>query len=842
MEAKYDQASFTLGEIDPKTQKRTDWDGYYKSLKRLRNGLVIPQGGVTGRWGTEYVDALTIVDVERPLEAELYPYIYEDNATYVTIWEDLSLKIYLENLLVATVVSPYPAEDVPNIRIAQIQDRLIIASGRLAPYQLVRSANAGNVISGFDGTNNYLQLTTPITADLVYPVTFTTTGTLPATNPSIYVGVTYFIYGVSTTNVRIYATAAEAKAGINYFTVSSAGTGTNTLFIQNTWALTAIAFKFYPAYDFTGGYNAITFTPSATTGASVVITASAAIFTTAMVGGLFTGNGGILRITIFTDSTHVTGYTVEDFTSTDPILGTLAFLGEPAWSNARGWPALVSGYQSRSVFARTTSIPNGRWMSVVNDVYNFDDSQKLDDDAISTYPNGAGSGYVQALTSARTLVVHTNTNVQSTPVLNEVPITPLNATYPEQSKFGTIPVQPIFLDNQIIFVDRAYNVISMIWEITQSAFVTSNISVPSSGLIREVIDMTAYAQPVATDGFYALFINSDGTMASYQTLIEENVKGWSLMNTKTAQVADTSYNGTDVTSSFVRVGTAGDRCWMTVTRQIPTAASPVAITAFSGITNTLTAASHGLSLTAGTIISFTTAGTLPVTDVQINITQYWFGRGVDANTFAIYASQADADADTNRLIISSAGTSSNVVRWPLAKKVYLEELSFDVRADSCKLYDFAVPTTTVTGLSHLNGCVVKVVADGYILTDKVVFNGSITMEIEASEVIVGSQFIVTIVPLPLSLPGIMGVLYGPTHIRAMYIAYVDSIGVTIQGGDIPIIDMQDVILDAVPEPKTGVYLYTPMEGWDGFSYDLEITQANPLPITITAFSYKMEAV
>ena len=83
---------------------------------------------------------------------------------------------------------------------------------------------------------------------------------------------------------------------------------------------------------------------------TITITASAAIFTPAMVGGLFTGNGGIVRIGAFTDATHVTGFTTEDFSSTDPILGSLAFLGEPAWSDARGLPALASSYQSRSVF------------------------------------------------------------------------------------------------------------------------------------------------------------------------------------------------------------------------------------------------------------------------------------------------------------------------------------------------------------------------------------------------------------------------------------------------------------------------------------------------------------
>jgi hypothetical protein len=840
MEVKYDQANFTLGEIDPKTQQRTDWEGYYKALKFLRNGLVIPQGGFTGRWGSKYVTNLTLTDANRPLEAEISVLIYDDNSTYLLVWQDLTLQIYLENILVEdAIVSPYTAEDIENIRPTQIQDRLIIASSRIRPYQLVRSANAPNTISGVDTVNNFLQLTTPIDVQVVYPVIFTTTGTLPVTNPAIYVGVTYFIKAETTTNVRVYSTAQDAAAGINYYTVISGGAGVNTLSLQNTWTLSPINFKFYPAYDFSGGYDAITFTPSATTG-NITLTASAAIFTPAMIGGLFTGNGGVMRITGFSSTTSVTGFTVDDFTSTDPIPGNLAFLGEPAWSDLRGWPALASSYQSRSVFARTVSIPNGRWLSVVNDVYNFDDSMKLDDDAISNYPNGSGVGFIQALTSARTLVVHTNTNTQSSPVLNEVPITPTNATFPEQSKFGAIPIQPIFLDNQIIFVDKAYNVINMIWEITQSAFVTNSISVPSSNLIRQVIDMAAFAQPTATDGFYALFINSDGTMAVFQSLLEQNVKGWSLMDTKTQQVIDTNSNGLDIPSSFVRVTTGNDRCWILVVREVAAQLPAVAITGFSSVANTLTAVAHGISLTQSTLVSFATIGTLPTTSPQINTTQYWFGRGVDANTIALYTNKVDADADTNRILISSAGVSSTVSGWPFFKNIYLEEVSFDFRQDCVEVKTFSVPTTVITGLEYLNGCVVKVVADGYVLTDKVVFNGSITLEIGALEVIVGTQFIVKGVPLPVSVPGVMGVLYSPTHIRAMYIAYVDSIGVTIQGGNIPTIDMQEVVLDEVPQPKTGVYLYTPMEGWDSFSYDLEIIQANPLPITIAAFSYKME--
>ena len=48
----------------------------------------------------------------------------------------------------------------------------------------------------------------------------------------------------------------------------------------------------------------LTFTPSDVSGAPLfTMTASGAIFTAAMVGGVYSGNGGILRIQTFTDST-----------------------------------------------------------------------------------------------------------------------------------------------------------------------------------------------------------------------------------------------------------------------------------------------------------------------------------------------------------------------------------------------------------------------------------------------------------------------------------------------------------------------------------------------------------
>lgn len=58
----------------------------------------------------------------------------------------------------------------------------------------------------------------------------------------------------------------------------------------------------------------------------------------------------------------------------------------------------------------------------------------------------------------------------------------------------------------------------------------------------------------------------------------------------------------------------------------------------------------------------------------------------------------------------------------------------------CGLTYSGVPTSTITGLAHLNGETVKVVADGAVLTDAVVAAGQITLDLPARKVHVGLSY------------------------------------------------------------------------------------------------------
>ncbi len=536
----------------------------------------------------------------------------------------------------------------------------------------------------------------------------------------------------------------------------------------------------------------------------------------------------------------VTGFTIEPFPNTNLIPGSVSFLGEPAWSNARGWPRSGTFINNRFGQGGTALIQNGQWLSVINDVYNFDDSQDLADDAIASYPASGTMSVLQSMTAARSLLVHTTDGNYSSPVQSEQPITPTNYTLTIQNKFGVGPLQPVFIDNQIFFVDSSgNNVINMIWDFTKSSYETNSVSIKFTGLIRNPVDMAAFAEPNFVDGFYVLFVNNDGTLAALQTLYEENILAASL-NTTNTYISNDQLAGFDiVTSSYRKVVTAENRCWFLVERTIPTAQALHAIVGFTA--NTLQANGHGMTVDVATLISFTTAGALPTANPEINTTQYFWARATDANNFKVYNSSANAAADTNAFTFIDAGVASNVRAWDRNQKLVIEEVNFNFFTDFSKKITLDVPATVITGLDYLDGQVVQIVADGVVIPSQVVFGGQITLTVAASIIQVGLEYDATLVPLPPTIPLVPGMLFKPRHIRGVYVKYYNTIGATIQSFGVPVVQMQNVVLNAVPVPQTGSYLYDLMEGWESDNpTDIEITQSQPLPMTILGLSYLIE--
>ena len=185
----------------------------------------------------------------------------------------------------------------------------------MLPYDLTLSSDApsGNVISAV--TTNSLTLTNPISAPLttgsVFPIQFTTSGTLPTSTPQLKIGVTYFAYATSATTIQVYTNATDAKfqnpESLVLITAST-GSGTNTLITYNTWTFAHTTFKNLPFYDFNGpvtSYDTITFTAGGATGiVTITLSAPYAPLNSSYVGGAFFAGGGTGRIVSVADTSH----------------------------------------------------------------------------------------------------------------------------------------------------------------------------------------------------------------------------------------------------------------------------------------------------------------------------------------------------------------------------------------------------------------------------------------------------------------------------------------------------------------------------------------------------------
>ena len=54
--SRFVQNNFVSGELSPLMRGRTDINQYYQGLQKANNVVLVPQGGVKRRPGTEYID------------------------------------------------------------------------------------------------------------------------------------------------------------------------------------------------------------------------------------------------------------------------------------------------------------------------------------------------------------------------------------------------------------------------------------------------------------------------------------------------------------------------------------------------------------------------------------------------------------------------------------------------------------------------------------------------------------------------------------------------------------------------------------------------------------------
>lgn len=818
---------FTSGELDPKFIAEVDYDGYRKAARKLRNVAVQPQGGCTRRFGTTYEQVIKnganfITNIE---QARLIEYEHANDEFYdIIIRPDtvniVAFDIYLAGVFQVTVVAPANSYTVAMIRLirwVKDYDRLILLHQQVFPYELRRIA-------------------------------------------------------------------------------------------ANNWVLNPLQFQFFPTYDFTYSdnpatlptpntpywTNGVTLTPNAM--AATMVTASIAIFTSNHVGGLIYGNGGVFRInSINAGGTVATGYTLVEFIDTSAIRGDQAAVHERAWNNGaaiggapagipRLWPGHGCFYQSRLVLGGSTALPGTAFASVVKSYFDFDDSDSDPSSSWGVEIGVTGNDIIQDILATKSLILLSNKGPGSTSNLVESPTTPLNAFLNSQGTEGSRNMNSVMIDNQILYADRAGNTIwSMAYEIPDTGYTVANASILSTQLIRgprwaDIFD------PDDIDGRYYLLCNSDGTLAMYNTIKDENIFAWTLglttgsfidvscvanqakvLTRRKVNTGATTTGGMDavytVDATFnafrnktvdVNAGTpvlfmAANNDYMLVGNEIPfdklaftffVDAGAALGLSFEFLTNT--SSWETFTPTSDTTAGFTMNGTI---SWAISDLSNWKAQSISrtAKPFGDLAVYYWIRIRRNNAAVVTIPVTNTIFN-NTQNRIYMEKLDFSLVMD-CTVKTTSDAAGNITGLTQLAGQNVFMFADDFPLQTYYV-NSAGSVNITSANgnrvITAGLDYTVNITPMPcIAVLGNGLSVYEPVKVMYMYLDFNETLGLTIQGQNIPQASPGIFMTEDVPEPVTDYYKVPSFGGWDPRK-EFIISQSYPAPLTLLAISYTME--
>ena len=215
-----------------------------------------------------------------------------------------------------------------------------------------------------------------------------------------------------------------------------------------SWSVAPWNFVALPFHRFADA--AVTLAASAGTG-TVVLTASAAVFTAQHAGTQVRLGGKRLLVSAVASATSATAQVLETLATTGPTQDWQ----EAAFSAAHGWPVSLCFHQNRLVVGGSRDLPNRLWMSQVGDLFNFDlgtglDSQGIEFGLMSDQVNairGVFSGYnLQVFTGGGEWMVR------------GAPLTPATVQVTLQTRIGSPlnrMLRPVDVDGATLFVARS---------------------------------------------------------------------------------------------------------------------------------------------------------------------------------------------------------------------------------------------------------------------------------------------------------------------------------------------------------------------------------------------------
>lgn len=472
------QSTFKYGEISPLVyahiSDNLESPLYAKAARRLRNCLVIPQGGATRRFGTLFQADLTSLQSNYLLYKPFF-FVHADGSKYILLFTPLALTIIRNAAVVATIVTTYSTTDIPIISVAQSNDLVFIACKGHIPAILSR-------------------------------VTAHASWNLQTTNPFIHQPTYDFLQNYDAAAFTVYLPSTTTII-----------TTANNLIGQ---AVTV--------HSFTSGIFTANHAQGLWFGGGATIRMTAFIDSQNMSGIIVQPfNDKCVIIDSASSARFLPG---TQTVVTEVMFSTLrgwpeivAFFQNRIWfGKTESIPGLVCG---------------SNYNGFTNKRLNFDDSRLLDTSAVTTVLYGQKATVINHLVSYKSLLCFTSSGVYSTSLDLFNPVTPLNINFINlQSGDITNDLLPDILENNVIFYDKGgYRVKTLLLNDEGRNYQAATLNILAPHLVNDPYSSAVLSASGDIDGTYLFVINNagdmKGKMAVYNLIAEQQITAWTLQET-----------------------------------------------------------------------------------------------------------------------------------------------------------------------------------------------------------------------------------------------------------------------------------------------------------------------
>jgi hypothetical protein len=832
------QSSFANGEVSFDMWGRDDYAKYFVSAKTMENFIPLPYGGAQNRPGTMFVAEVK----DSSKKVKLLPFQFSVEQAYIIEAGENYFRYYkdggqiINGSTIVETTTTYTEDYLFNLKTAQSADTLYLCNSSYKPKTLTRTSHYDWIFEDFNYTGG------PFRDQNVTDTTITPSGvtgdiTLTASSNIFTADQIGSLFQISHDVTDQYVNAVIGATGASS---SIKCKGSWSLVTYGSWdgilklqwskdsGVTWQTIRSY-ASDDDNNINDSGETDDLVLlrvyfeqqGAACKVDLNAYSFV----------NDGIVKITGVTSGTVATATVLTD-TSENNI--GLAFAtatkdwAEGSWSTKNGYPSCVKFFQNRLGFAGSVKDPLTLWLSQTGDYPNFIVNTPTEDsDAITAPLVSEGVNSIRSMVSIGNMIAFTAGGTWKIGTGSETAsLTPTTIRALQQGYIGSSILNPIVIGSRILYCQEMGSTVRDIgYTLTDDVYKGDDLTMLARHLFKnhKIVDWAFQQEP---DGI-VWAVREDGVLLSFTYNKEQDVYAWARHNTEgyfesVAAIPGNGYtevyfvvkreiNG--VTKRFIeklmpRMISADPRdqffvdCGLSYDNPISitgaTKANPIVITAIG----------HGLS--NGDYVDFS--------DIK-GMTQLNGFRGKVANKTTDTFELVNMDDDTN-----IDGTS------------YIAYKSGG--------YVRKATLTIASGLEHLEGETVTILADGSVNSKQVVTDGSITLDDYASRVHVGLGYECNLETLNIDFPMSDGTIQGRTKsIKNVTVRFENTYGgfVGINGDDnLEIIEQN--LSETYGKPAelfTGDKKVSPYTDFET-NATVYIRQSDPLPMTVLSIMSEVE--